>query len=651
MDDKKLEQLLKKLDEADKAYHSDDDEIMSDAEYNLLKDRVFKFLPPDHPRLSKVGHPVCSDWPKENHEIFMGSQDKVSTVETIEEWVKNIYKLLGTKDVDFVLQPKIDGFSLQNSYKNGDLIKSLTRGGGGGFGENIIQNAKLFRYIPNKLEIKNNLSVRGEGLLYKEDYDTIQKLTNNHYKSIRSSAAGIGRRYDGNYSKYVRYFAYDITGNMGSETQKIETLKKLGFVPVITYKCKSIKEIIDIYVDYRDNKREKLFYAIDGLVLKTESIALQNKLGIKNNRPIFSVALKFDSDQVATTVLGIKPQVGRTGRITPVVLLDKVDLMGASISKASIHNYSMIHELGVGVGCEVSIQRCGDIIPQVVDVLVEGEPFINPTFCPSCGSPLYDDEVNLWCKGYGCKEKEVNRITYWLEALDIKGFSSKFIDKLWDSGKIKSVGDLYKIKPIDLENLEGIGAKTIKGFFKVLKDNSELLLTKFITALGVPGVSSSTAEVLVKNFKTWDKIRSLKPIEIEALYGFAETSAASICEGIAEVKEMADELLKAIKIKEVKAGALTGKTFCITGSLNNMGRKEAEKLIVENGGSFKSGVVEGMSYLITNDKTSNSEKNRKAQQYKIPVINEEEFLKLIDYKPIEKKENKGEVLEAENLFE
>ena len=646
----KLGEYIKLIQEADDAYHNKKNSIMTDEKYDLIKDTVLKSLPPSHYLVSKIGHAVCSNWPKEIHDIFMGSQDKVSNVDEIKEWMEKIYKFLGTRNVEFVLQHKVDGFSLEGKYRDGEISKAVTRGDGD-IGEDITPNAMLFRYVPTKVVVKNEFAIRGEGVLYNEDYDTIQSLTKGKYKNPRNAASGISRRYDGFNSKYVKLITYDITGKMESETHKIETLKKLGFCTVPTRICKSEKDVVDSYLEYKDGKREKLPNVIDGLVLKVNNISLQSKLGVKDNKPNFSVALKFNSDRAITTVIDIPPQVGRTGKITPVAFLKPVDLMGSTITKASLHNYSLIKELGIGIGAEVIIEKKGDIIPQVVDIITPGNPFVNPTECPSCGGPLHDDSVNLWCLNKNCKYKDIARITYWLEVLDIKGFSDKFIDKLWDNEKISSVADLYKLTASDLENMEGIGAKTIKGFFKALKDTSDIYLSRFITALGIPSCSKSTAEVLVQNFKTWDKIRTLQPFEIETLYGFAETSAKSICEGIKEIKEMADELLEVIKIKEVKEGVLKGKSFCITGSLSSMGRKSAEKLIVENGGIFKSSVIEGLTYLVSNNKDSGSSKSRKAEQYGVKVIDEKEFIEIFGDAVEIKKESTGSKLEAENIFE
>jgi DNA ligase (NAD+) len=640
----KIAYWLKKLDEYDSAYHNDQSTFPDDS-YDAFKDMVYRHLPPDHPRLSKVGHEVCSKWPKKKHTIAMGSQNKVSSETAIREWVKKVITELGIAKPEFVLQHKIDGFSLEVCYSDGKIESGLTRGDGH-IGENILDNVRLFRQLPGIIPIKNSVVCRGEGVLSKKDYDLIQEESGGHYKNARNAASGISRRLDGTHSKYIRVIAYDINAKVSKETEKIEILKKLGFTTVETFICHSIEEILAIYKSIRDDQRNKFSYDIDGLVLKLNDLNLQEKLGVKKNRPEGQVALKFDSEKVITTIIGLKLQIGRTGKFTPVVMLEDAELMGSTIKKASVHNFSYMIEMGIGIGAEVVIEKKGDIIPQVTEVITEGDPFEKPTKCPSCGGPLEDDGVNIWCRNLVCKERDVNRIVYWIQTLGMKGFSDKFVERLWDLNKIRMVSDLYKLTTDDFIAVEGIGEKTILSFFETMKDTSELYLEKFIIALGIPTCSKSTAEILVEKFGSWDRIISIKPSDLEKLSGFAETSARTACEGIAEIKDMAEDLLKVIKIKEKKKGVLTGFSFCVTGSLTSMGRKEFQAVVVDNGGTAKDTVSDGLTYLITNDKDSGSKKNDKAAKLGVKIINEDEFLNLIgglpekaEVKKIEKKES------------
>lgn len=648
-----LQKKINLIEEYDKAYYSEGESPIDDASYDLLKDSVLKSIPPNHPLFSKVGHKTSTAWEKAQHIIPMGSQCKVSNEEDIRKWVKVIQEKYG-KETVFVLQHKIDGFSLESIYEGGVLSKAVTRGDGV-MGENITSNAKMFRLLPTKIVLDKEVVVRGEGVLSPDDFSAIQRKTNDKYKNPRNAASGISRRLDGTHSEFVRVIVYDINAQVDTELKKIEVIKKLGFLPVTTYVCKSIDDILKVYNNYKDDLRAKLPYEIDGLVLKINDIDKQDELGVTDNKPNGQVALKFDSDQALSKLLSISNSVGRTGKITPVGSITPTELMGSTIRKLTLHNYSIIEELNLTEGAEIVIEKKGDIIPQVVEVVVPGTaPVIKPKVCPSCGGPLVDDGVNLWCRNYGCKERETNRITYWLKVLDIKGFSSKFIDKLWDKGVIRKVSDLYKLQPDDLIRLEGIGVKTIKSFFSTLEDTSEMYLEKFIVALGIPKTSEGTAKVLVREFKEWENIKEIKIQDLLKLDGFQEISASNTVEGIREVMDLADDLLNVIKIKKKNVGALTGKSFCVTGSLRSFSRNKFKEIVIDNGGEVKGGVVKGLDFLVTNDKDSGSDKNAKASKLGVRVINEEDFLGMagisISEEPKDEKKPGDGGLEFEDIF-
>ena len=558
-------------------------------------------------------------------------------------------------------------FHLETKYKVGIFNGGITRGDGN-IGENISANVKKFRHVPHVLKIKKDVIVRGEGFITKENYDKIQKLTGNKYKNSRNAASGVSRRYDGSHSEYVQVLAYDINANVTTEIEKIKILQELGFKAVPTFFCDSLSKVLEIYKDYKDKVRDTLEYNVDGLVLKLNSIELQERMGVTDNRPDGQIALKFNSDQAITILNEIVPQVGRTGKITPVGILKPVELMGSTVTKATLHNYSYIEENFITPGATVTIEKKGDIIPQVVDVITPGKEFKRPTVCPSCGGPLIWDQVNLWCENEGCREREINRILYWIKVLDMKGFSLSFVEKLWDTGKIKKISDLYSMNPDSLLSIDGLGAKTIKSFFETLENKKEMYLEQFIVALGIPGASKGTAEDLVKYFGPWDNILRVRQTDLLKISGYAEVSAETVCSGIAEVADMAKELLKVIKIKEKRKGTLTGVSLCVTGSLESMSRKEFEDLVVNEGGSSKSGIAAGLNYLVTNTPDSGSGKNSKVMylnkkfddegtpEKKIKIITEKEFIKLakIEIKPESsdtKKDDSSEPnLEFEPLF-
>ena len=628
--DKDLQNKIAALKKFDDYYYNKNESLISDQAYDLLKDMVLKSVPPNHPLFKKVGHKVASPWVKKAHKMPMGSQSKVSDTDSIEKWVKNIQSIYGL-DTEFVIQHKIDGFSLEMVYNDFNLVQAVTRGDGH-VGEDITDNAKYFRYLPTKIGTSKGVVVRGEAVLYPQDFEEIQKKEGNRYKNTRNAASGLGRRRDGRNAEYIRVIAFDIDIDVSTETEKIERLHKLGFRPVKTYVCTSLDDILRVYKEYKETKRGELPYGIDGLVLRINDIQKQEELGVTNNRPNGQVALKFDSDQAMTTLTGISNNVGRTGKITPVGFVEPVDLMGSTITKLTLHNYSQIESLMLTEGAEVVIEKKGDIIPQIVEVVLPGKKEVNrPEKCPSCGGRLEDDGINIWCHNDGCKDREASRISYWLESIKVVGFSRKFIDKMWDKGLIRKVSDLYKLKPKDFIGIEGIGDKTVKSFFEALGKTSTMTIESFIKALGVPGISDSTASLLAETFKDWDSLLAAPAERLSALYGIGDISANNIAEGLRDVADVASNLLSVISIEEVETGtALEGKSFCVSGSLESMGRTEFFNKVKELGGTPKKSVVKTLDYLVTNDKETMTGKVEKASKLGISIISEKEFLDMCE---------------------
>lgn len=628
-----LHKKIQLIEQYDDAYYNNE-AIVSDEVYDALKKDLMDNLPEDHPLKLKVGHSVKRGWDKISHEQFMGSQNKVCTEDEIRVWISNIKKKIGSNNLTFVVQYKIDGFSLGCYYKKGVLKVSATRGDGH-IGEDITRNAIHFKDIVHTLPIEKNIAVRGESVIDKEWFERLQKITSNSYKNARNAASGISRRLDGKFSAYIKFIAFDVNAKVSTEIQKIETLNKLKFKTVPSFFCKNEEQVISLYKKVKDHDRAQLPYTIDGLVLKINEVAYQEMLGIDRGRPAYQIAMKFDPIGATSEIIDIILQVGRTGKITPVAIITPTLIDGSLINRLSVHNFDYIEKEGVGNGASVVISKRGDIIPQIEHVISPGNPFILPEVCPSCGGSLEHDGVNIWCHNDVCKERDINRIVYWIQTLDMKGFSEKFVERLWDLGKIRSISDLYNLTADDFIAVEGIGEKTVKAFFKTMKETSSLYLTKFITALGIPTCSKSTAEILVERYGTWDKIASIKPSDLEKISGFAEISAGAVCEGIAEVRDMAEDLLKVIKILEVKKGVLTGMSFCVTGSLTSMGRKEFQKIVVDNGGIAKDSVSDGLTYLVTNGNNI-SGKMKKAKKLNITIIDESTFLKMIPIKKNEK---------------
>lgn len=599
------------INEYDNAYYNGTP-LVSDLEYDKIKGSL--------KNISKVGHPPVSNWPKVELAMFMGSQNKAKNLDEFTDWT---VKFTGNA---FVIQEKIDGFSMELVYLGGKLTRASTRGDGV-IGENIIENAMMFQDLPKTIQIENELKVRVEGYISKSDYDSLS----GEYKTARNAASGISRRYDGSQCNKISVFAIDIDDEdfkknfkeKLSELGKIQALKSVGFKTPGFY-VGNRSEVESLYREYIGGKRDNLNYDIDGLVIKINDLHTQYDLGIENERPVGQIALKFDAAFGQTIVNFIRPQIGRTGLLVPVADHDPVDILGATHTTTGLHNYGYVVEKRIVPGCEVVIEKRGDIIPKCSEVLSgSGDPQI-PQHCPDCGSNLHFDGVNLWCQNKECSGRKLNYVLHWFDTIGMKGFSESFFKTLISLG----AKEIHQIYAVDKDMIEDrFGKKTADNFFKELNRTMTMSEATFIAALGVSGLGMSKSEVIVNRFG-FEKVFDLTPQELSGVYGFAETSAESICRGLSESKDVAKRLMAEIVVKSFD-GALSGKTFCVTGSLKTMERKDFKQLVIENGGTFKTGVSMGLDYLVTNTPNSGSSKNQKAQKYGTKLITEDEFLGLI----------------------
>jgi DNA ligase (NAD+) len=618
-----LEKNIRLLEQYDNAYYNES-EMVSDAVYDALKDKTLPFLPPDHPLLSKIGHPPLTGIKKIQHSIFMGSQNKVINEEEITKWVNGVTSKL-TKTPVFVIQHKIDGFSLAAKYVNGKLDRVLTRGDGT-TGEDITENAKMFRDLPHTLPNKESVEVRLEGYISKENWKKLVEKTGQKYKNARNAASGISRGYDGDNCQYISAIAYDIDKYNSCEESKIQSLRMLGFNVVNSLMLTNgLSEVLEVYNGYKET-RDKLIYEIDGLVLKVNETKLQDLLGIEHNKPNGQVALKFEAAEGISKILDIIPQVGRTGAIFPVAVIEPVDILGATITRVGMHNYGYIKDLNATIGSMVVIERRGDIVPKLVEVIDGGGEFPIPSKCPSCGEDTRFDGIQLWCDNDNCDSRKIATLLNWIVELGIKGLSDSFVEKIYKYG-IKDIHEMYTMSVEDL-NSAGVGDAAMTLFINELDRTSKMSLTKFIAALGMPSVGLSKAEILVSNFKTWDAIKKVTPSDFDKIYGFADISSNNVCNEISKVKDEADKILNFIVLED-KVGPLSGMSFCVTGALVSMKRDGFKDLVLNNGGSFKTSVSNGLTYLVTNDKDSGSSKNQKAAKYGTKIIDEEEFLNLL----------------------
>jgi len=624
------EDIVKKLLEADKAYYNTGLPIMEDQEYDALR-ATLKAQDPNHPYFEKVGEKPASLWEKASHEIPMGSLEKVHTEEDFRKWAAK-----HPKGTNYIIQPKMDGLSLSQRYDSGVFAQAITRGDGI-TGEDISPNVRKMvgfneRPLPVLAEfgVKTDFSTRCEIILQKTELGRINSAVPEPYKNCRNAAAGITRRLDGKFCKYLSLYYYDVLteDSLMNEDEKIEFLRRLGFNSV-PYSLGDIDKMVAIYNKFKGG-RDKLPYGIDGMVIKINSRQTQQDLGEVNGRPKGQIAWKFDPPGAATTLNQVTWEVGRTGVITPLGWVEPVEIDGSTISKVTLHNVAEIKRLGIGIEDLVTLVKCGDIIPKIMSVLEHKNKAIEiPTRCPTCNEILVNDDIRLMCVNDFCDAKTFQRILNFIKVNKIDSFGESLAEKLFESGKLVSISDIFKLKIEDISSIEGWGAKSAETIINNINGIRKMNPTVFLASLGIPSLSTSTAEDLWKKYGDLNKVRTASVEDICTIKGYSDISATKIVEGLKKFNVQTDLLLEHIQLQEATntGGKLSGQAFCFTGEMINT-RSFYQALVTKHGGKNDSSVTKTTTYLVCNENKGSS-KSRKAEQYGCKIINENQFMDLL----------------------
>lgn len=622
------EKLGELMIEAKKAYYVTSKPIMDDHTWDILEDTLRQKLP-YHRVFTKVGaSEFVTGFDKKKHSMVMGSQNKVNKIDELIHYFE--LKKIPNK-TDFVVQPKCDGISLEIEYKNGQLVDAITRGDGK-IGDIITQNVvKMKNFIP---KFKDNFSgsVRCEIVMTESDFKKLNQNPDEKYSNSRNATSGISQRLDSKYSDYCSLYAVDAYSSQQqfkSETNKIEFLQLHGFTTVENFLCSDFNQIENIYQKYLNQKRKEYPFEIDGLVIKIDNLELQHQLGFKNNRPKGQVAYKFPARSSQTRITNIEWQVGPMGTITPVAQVDPIEISGAVITFASLANYDLIKEKNININDIVEIQRRGDVIPHIENVINKVTPghIIAPTHCPSCQSKLISDNKFIRCPNLkNCPAQILGSLKLFCSTLEIKGISEKTIDKLYQLKLIRLPGDFYNLKVIDFENIFGLGKKSGTNIINEIQNKRNLSLKQVLDAAIIPNFSSQRIIQLINaGFNTPNKILNITIDQLESLPGIQITLAQKIYQGIQDRKDFIQSILSQITLKESNSSnKLKGLIFAITGSLNQP-RKDIEDKIISLGGKISSSVTSNTSYLITNETKSDSSKFISAQKFGTKIITEDEF--------------------------
>lgn len=670
MDKKNAQERIEKLKSAINhhryLYHVLDRQEISDAALDSLKKELFDLealypdlITKDSPT-QRVGGKPLKEFKKIRHKERMNSLNDVFSKEDFDAWITRISKLLTEEEknrLDFYCELKIDGLAIELQYENGILKNGSTRGDGL-MGEDITLNLKTIEAIPlilqetrDKRQETRNLTVRGEVFISKKEFEAVNAERREKrlpiYANPRNIAAGSIRQLDPKVtaSRKLDFFAYEIVENLGPKTheEKHWLLKELGFKTNILNKlCKSKEEVFSFY-EKAAKSRESLDYEIDGVVVIINNNKIFEHLGIVGKAPRGTVAFKFAQSEATTVVYDILLQVGRTGAITPVAVLKPVKVSGITITRATLHNEDEIKRLSIKIGDTVIVGRAGDVIPNIIKVLVEmrtgrEKNFKMPGYCPSCGTKLQklEGEAILKCPNSKCFARKRRNFYHFVSrpAFDIRGLGPKIVDRLIDEGLASDPGDIFSLKEEDLSQLERFGEKSALNLVKSIKEKKRITLPKFIYALGIRNVGEETAFDLARRFGSTQKIREANLEDLESIMDVGPVVAKSIYEWFNDRGNLnfLEKIFKAgVKIegeeKKGKNTKLSGKIFVLTGSLESIGREEAKEKIRELGGEVSESVSKKISYVIRGNEPGG--KLEKAEQLGLAIIGEKEFLNLI----------------------
>ena len=625
------EKLGELLIEAKKAYFTTDKPIMDDHTFDVLEDILRQKLP-YHRIFTKAGtSKFITGFEKKKHKVSMGSQNKVNKIDDLIHYFE-LKKI--SENTIFVVQPKCDGISLEIEYQDGQLVDAVTRGDGK-IGDVITQNVVKMKNFVLNMPKNFTGSVRCEIVMLNQDFENLNQNSPEKYSNSRNAVSGISQRLDGQYSQYCSLYATDLlfsNQSIKKESEKINFLNKSGFVGVDTFHCQNFSQIENIYQDFLTKNRVNYPFEIDGLVIKIEDLDIQNKLGIKNNRPKGQVAYKFPARSSQTRINRIDWQVGPMGTITPVAQVDPIEISGAVITYTSLANYDLIKEKNININDIVEIQRRGDVIPHIENVITKINPghIDAPTHCPSCKTPLIIDNKFIRCPNLkNCPTQIIGSLKLFCDTLEIKGISDKTIEKLYKENLLRLPGDFYNLKVSDFENIPGLGNKSGSNIVKEIQNKRKLTLKQIFDAAIIPNFSSQRIIQLINaGFDTPEKLLNISIEQLENLPGIQITLAQKIYQGILDRQDFIQSILDQVSIKNSNSNnnklSLNGLSFAVTGSLSQS-RKDIEDKIIELGGTISTNVTSNTSYLITNETESNSSKFKNAKKFGTKIITEDEF--------------------------
>lgn len=655
--------LRKQLEIWANKYYDEDNPEVSDYEYDMTMNKL-KALEKEFPDLvtkdsltQKVGGHVKEGFEKVEHEVPLQSLQDIFSFGELEEFKERVYKAakennLKEDDVKFVVETKIDGLSAALEYKDGKFVRGATRGNGL-VGEDVTENLKTIKTIPKELPEPINIIVRGEVFIGKKEFEKMneERELNEEktFANARNAAAGSLRQLDTKITKKrpLDIYIFNVQKIEGKEFnshfEELKYLKKLGFnVNPVLIPCNNIPEAIDA-INKIGEEREELTFGIDGAVIKVDDLKLREKMGTTSKVPRWAIAYKYPPEKKETKLKDIICQVGRTGAITPMAILEPVKVAGSTISKTTLHNEDFIKEKDIRIGDTIVVQKAGDVIPEILEVKKKKRAgtekvFEMPKVCPVCGAPVVREEGEAVsrCIGIECPAKLVRNIIHFVsrDCMNIDGLGDKIIEQLINKNLISNIADIYFLKFEDIATLKKNGQKFTQNLIDAINNSKNNDLYRLTAALGIRHIGTKAAKTLAKKYKTMDSLMNASLESLAMTDDIGEISANSIYEFFRQDQTI--DLINRLKEAKVNMEALEsedidnrfeGKTFVLTGTLEKFTRKEASDLIEKHGGKTSGSVSKKTDYVLAGEDAGS--KLTKAQSLGVEIITEEQFEKMM----------------------
>ena len=658
----RIEFLKAEIIKHNKLYYENNTPSISDSEYDALF-KELKDLEASFPQFATADSPtkkvgaqsVASEFTQVTHKYRLYSLDNTYNYEDLKTWYEKIQKELNRENIELVCELKIDGLAMALSYNAGKFIKGATRGNGV-VGEDITENLRTIKTIPKDIKFQKPLEVRGEVYMPISSFEKLNEIRLRENKPLfanpRNAAGGSVRQLDPEVTRErdLAFFAYtgvldSVDEEINTHFQMLELLKKQGFDVNPNIKiCENINEAIN-YCKYWEDKRNELGYATDGIVIKINNFAYQDELGFTSRAPKWATAFKFKPEEAVTKLLDIEINVGRTGAITPVAILEPVKLAGSTVSRATLHNADEINRLDIRIGDYVWVKKAAEIIPKIIKVELsrreEGlQPFCYPSACPSCGAPIEKDAEGViqYCTNTkNCPAQLKGKLKYWAgkDGVDIDGLGDSIIEQLYDLGYIKNYPDIYYLTKEDFLKLDKFAEKSAQNLVDAINKTKNTEFASFISALGIKFVGKETAEFIARTFSSFENLKNASLEELSQIEGVGEKIAVSIFEFFND-KENLNQIEKLFQSgfsvnypeKISENAPFVGMTMVFTGALSKITRNEAQKLAKSLGATVTNSVSKNTTHVIAGEDAGS--KLDKAQKLGVIILNENEFFNMVE---------------------